>query len=139
VAPGYQFFGLNYQAEVRTAPQHILAAIAGAWTRLGAGTCPPARPGAGTPATDRTGDLKLERVERWTPRRKAKVIDDIANGVITLEQACQQYDLSIDEIAEWQKMHARDGVSGLRVTRLQCYHPERMRWRRQPGRLRHRQ
>jgi hypothetical protein len=79
----------------------------------------------------------LERVERWTPRRKAKVLDDIANGVITLEQARRQYDLSIDEIAEWQKMHARDAVYGLRVTRLQCYHPERMRRRRQPGRLRH--
>jgi hypothetical protein len=75
----------------------------------------------------------LARIERWTPQRKAKVIDDIANGVLTLEQACEQYDLSIDEIAAWQETLARHGVNGLRVTRLQCYHPERSRRKRQPG------
>jgi hypothetical protein len=64
---------------------------------------------------------------RWTPLRKAKVIDDIVNGEISLDEACRQYDLSTEEFTGWKNTLERHGVHGLRTTRLQCYHPERLR------------
>jgi transposase-like protein len=65
----------------------------------------------------------------WTPQRKARIVFDIIDGKTTVEQACEQYDLSVAELAQWQKTMDQHGVYGLRITRLHCYHPERRRRR----------
>jgi hypothetical protein len=59
--------------------------------------------------------------QRWTVRRKAAVIDAVREGWLPVENACQLYDLSVDEILAWERDIDRYGVSGLRSTRLQIY------------------
>jgi hypothetical protein len=59
--------------------------------------------------------------QRWTVRRKAAVIDAVRGGWLPVENACQLYDLSVDEILAWERDIDRYGVPGLRSTRLQIY------------------
>ena len=59
--------------------------------------------------------------QRWTVRRKAAVIDAVRGGWLPVENACQLYDLSVDEILAWERDIDRYGVPGLRATRLQIY------------------
>ncbi len=40
-------------------------------------------------------------MQRWTPDRKAEIVEDILANNITLAEVCQQYDLSADEIERW--------------------------------------
>jgi len=39
--------------------------------------------------------------ERWTPRRKAAVIEGVRQGLLTIEEACERYNLTIDEYRAW--------------------------------------
>jgi len=41
--------------------------------------------------------------------------------VLSLEEACQRYTLSIEEFLSWQRLVDSHGLPGLRVTRLQDY------------------
>lgn len=59
---------------------------------------------------------------RWTPRRKAEVVAAVAGGLLTFDEACERYSLSIEELASWQRAVDRSGMPGLRVTRTQEYH-----------------
>ena len=65
--------------------------------------------------------LPPANTKRWVARRKAAVVAAVANGYLTLEEACQRYMLSAEEFASWQ--HAIDvhGLRGLRTTRIQEY------------------
>ena len=56
---------------------------------------------------------------RWVVRRKAAVVAAVKNGVITLDEVCWLYDISVEEFLTWQEMIEKHGVRGLRVTRLQ--------------------
>lgn len=58
---------------------------------------------------------------RWTIRRKAEVVAAIGGQLLTLDEACNRYCLTIEEIASWQRSIERSGMQGLRVTRLQYY------------------
>ncbi len=58
---------------------------------------------------------------RWVVRRKAAVVAAVKNGVITLDEVCRRYNLSVEEFLSWQEMIDKHGVRGLRVTRLQDY------------------
>jgi hypothetical protein len=58
---------------------------------------------------------------------KAAIVVDINEGKLTVDHACEKYDLSGAEIREWQSTMKLHGLHGLRVTRLHCYHPERRR------------
>ena len=42
-------------------------------------------------------------------------------GLISLEQACQRYELSVDEFRSWEKLLKDHGLPGLRTTRLKKY------------------
>lgn len=66
-------------------------------------------------------DLPPPGVNRWVPRRKAELVACIRGGVITLEEACHRYSLSIDEFRSWEKLLGRFGVPGLRTTRTKNY------------------
>jgi hypothetical protein len=72
-------------------------------------------------APTRIEDLPSPDTKRWVIRRKAEVVAGVRSGLITLEDACKRYKLSIEEFLSWQRMIDNHGLRGLRVTRLQDY------------------
>jgi hypothetical protein len=66
-------------------------------------------------------ELPPPDTKRWVIRRKATVVAAVRSGLLTLEQACQRYKLSIEEFLSWQRLIDSHGLAGLRVTRLQDY------------------
>jgi hypothetical protein len=69
----------------------------------------------------RLDDLPPPDTKRWVSRRKAKVVAAVRQGLLTLEDACRRYNLSMEEFLSWQRLIERHGVPGLRATRLQDY------------------
>jgi len=59
--------------------------------------------------------------KRWVIRRKAEVVAAVRAGLISLEDACKRYTLSVEEFLSWQRLVDSHGLPGLRVTRLQDY------------------
>ncbi len=74
---------------------------------------------AGHPLT--INDLPPPDTKRWVVRRKAEVVAAVRSGLISLEEACKRYTLSIEEFASWQQLVEQYGVRGLRATRIQEY------------------
>jgi hypothetical protein len=68
-------------------------------------------------------DLPAPNTKRWVIRRKAQVVAGVRHGVISLEEACRRYKLSVEEFLSWQRLIESHGVPGLRATRLQEYRP----------------
>ena len=66
-------------------------------------------------------DLPPPNTKRWVVRRKAEVVTAVRAGLITLEDACRRYTLSVEEFASWQALVDQYGVRGLRATRIQEY------------------
>jgi len=58
---------------------------------------------------------------RWVSRRKAQVIAAIAGGLLTIEEACARYALTVEELTRWQRLFDHSGVAGLRATRTKEY------------------
>ncbi len=58
---------------------------------------------------------------RWVVRRKAEVVAAVNGGLLTINDACERYDLTLEEFASWQRAVDRSGMPGLRVTRIQHY------------------
>jgi transposase-like protein len=71
--------------------------------------------------------LPPPEAKRWTPRRKAGVVEAVLGGVISVEEVCRRYDLSVDEFHSRQNTMGMHGVPGLRTTRLQIYRDSRRR------------
>ena len=63
-------------------------------------------------------DLPPANTRRWVTRRKAEVVAGVRQGLITLAEACERYDLTVDEFLSWQKRLESHGMSGLRATRV---------------------
>src|ERR1700686_2771559 len=59
--------------------------------------------------------------QRWTIRRKASVVEAVRGGWVPIQEVCQLYDLSADEIVAWERDIDLYGIPGLRSTRLQIY------------------
>lgn len=66
-------------------------------------------------------DLPPVDTQRWVIRRKAAVVAAVRNGLLSLEDACGRYRLSVEEFTSWQRLIDRHGLAGLRTTRLQDY------------------
>jgi len=66
-------------------------------------------------------DLPPPDTKRWVIRRKAEVVAAVRSGLISLEEACERYKLSVEEFLSWQRLIDRHGMRGLRTTRLQQY------------------
>lgn len=66
-------------------------------------------------------DLPPPDTKRWVIRRKAEVVAGVRCGLITLEEACRRYTLSVEEFLSWQRLIESHGLRGLRTTRLQDY------------------
>ena len=66
-------------------------------------------------------DLPPTNTKRWVVRRKAEVVLAVRGGLLTLDEACERYRLSMDEFLSWQRSIDKHGLPGLRVTRVQDY------------------
>jgi hypothetical protein len=58
---------------------------------------------------------------RWVVRRKAEVVSAVNGGLLSVDEACARYGLTLEEFASWQRAIDRSGMPGLRVTRIQHY------------------
>jgi hypothetical protein len=59
--------------------------------------------------------------KRWIIRRKAMIVAALRQGLLTRDEACQRYNLSLHEIDAWEELSDRHGLPGLRVTHLKRY------------------
>ncbi|MGA0532119.1 DUF1153 domain-containing protein [Hansschlegelia sp. KR7-227] len=73
----------------------------------------------GSPLT--VADLPPTDTKRWVIRRKAEVVAAVRGGLLSLEEACQRYTLTVEEFLSWQASIDRHGLAGLRTTRIQQY------------------
>ncbi len=63
-------------------------------------------------------DLPKNTMTRWVIRRKAEVVAAVNGGLLSLEEACDRYDLSLEEFISWQESIDKSGLPGLRVNHL---------------------
>jgi hypothetical protein len=73
----------------------------------------------GSPLT--IADLPPASTKRWVIRRKAEVVAAVRGGLLSLEDACNRYTLTVEEFLTWQSSIDRHGLAGLRTTRIQQY------------------
>ncbi|MBU6297486.1 MAG: DUF1153 domain-containing protein [Alphaproteobacteria bacterium] len=66
-------------------------------------------------------DLPPADTKRWVIRRKAEIVAAVEGGLLTLDDACKRYSLSVEEFLGWERAIRRHGLSGLRATRAQQY------------------
>jgi hypothetical protein len=66
-------------------------------------------------------DLPPDNTKRWTPQRKAAVVLAIRKRVISEWDACERYDLSAEELTQWERDLDQYGAPGLRTTRIGIY------------------
>jgi hypothetical protein len=68
-------------------------------------------------------NLPGPRTKRWVVRRKAVVVAAVRRGLLTLEDACSRYKLTVEEFLAWEHLVDRHGLAGLRTTRIRQYRP----------------
>jgi hypothetical protein len=73
----------------------------------------------GSPLT--IADLPPAGTYRWVIRRKAEVVAAVRGGLLSLQEACERYNLSSEEFLGWQHSIESHGLAGLRTTRIQHY------------------
>ena len=73
----------------------------------------------GAPLT--MADLPDSNTSRWVMRRKAQVVTAVRGGLLSLDEACARYRLTVDEFLSWQQSLDRHGLAGLRTTKIQDY------------------
>ena len=55
------------------------------------------------------------------PRPDRTITAAVRGGLLSLDEACNRYTLSVEEFLSWQRAIDRYGVRGLRATRIQEY------------------
>lgn len=73
----------------------------------------------GSPLT--IADLPPPNTRRWVIRRKAEVVAAVRGGLLSLDEACSRYTLTVEEFLSWQVSIDSHGLAGLRTTQLQEY------------------
>lgn len=73
----------------------------------------------GSPLT--INDLPPASTRRWVIRRKAEVVAAVRGGLLSLDEACARYTLTVEEYLSWQASIEENGLAGLRTTRIQQY------------------
>lgn len=79
-------------------------------------------------------NLPSTRPKRWVAGRKAEILAAVEVGLLTVEEACARYGLSLDEFLLWKSAVKAAGVSGLKIKRVQDHRsrraegPVRKRW-----------
>jgi hypothetical protein len=79
----------------------------------------------GTPMT--FADLPSPDTRRWVIRRKAEVVAAVGGGLLSLEEACARYSLTVEEFLGWRFAINRYGLTGLKATRLVRQYPDVVR------------
>jgi Protein of unknown function (DUF1153) len=69
-----------------------------------------------TPANLPPSDTK-----HWVARRKARVVAAVRGELISLEDACRRYNMTVEEFVGWERSIDKHGLAGLRATRIQEY------------------
>jgi hypothetical protein len=72
--------------------------------------------------TSRADQLSLASLpppdtSRWVARRKAQVASAVQSGVLSVDEACRIYKLTLEELTSWQRSLRQFGVRGLQATR----------------------
>jgi hypothetical protein len=70
-------------------------------------------------------DLPEAGEARWVPRRKAQVVAAVRGGLLSLDDACGRYALTVEEFLSWQTAMKKYGLAGLRATHAQEYRQTR--------------
>ena len=65
----------------------------------------------GSPLT--IADLPPKETKRWVIRRKAEVVAAVRGGLLSLDEACERYKLTVDEFLSWQRSIDRHGLPGI--------------------------
>lgn len=52
---------------------------------------------------------------RWVARRKAEVVLAVSIGLLTTNEVCTRYNLSVEELNDWRRKFGHAGVNGLKV------------------------
>lgn len=73
----------------------------------------------GSPLT--VADLPPINTRRWVIRRKAEVVAAVRGGLLSLDEACSRYTLTVEEFLSWQISIDQHGLAGLRTTQIQEY------------------
>jgi hypothetical protein len=65
--------------------------------------------------------LTLEKLRtgtggRWVPRRKAEVVAAVTGGLLTVDEACERFELTLEEYTSWERGVRQKGMRGLRAT-----------------------
>ena len=55
---------------------------------------------------------------RWVIRRKAEVVAAVRGGLLSIDEACKRYFLSVDEFLSWQRAIDKQGLGGLRAKEM---------------------
>lgn len=66
--------------------------------------------------------------KRWVARRKAEVVAAVHGGLLSIDEACERYQLELEELTGWQRAVERAGMPALMVTQSRRY---RDLWERQ--------
>jgi len=66
-------------------------------------------------------DLPSPDTQRWVASRKAIVVAAVRGGLLSMSDACARYRLTTEEFLSWQTQVDRNGLQGLRTTRIQEY------------------
>lgn len=66
-------------------------------------------------------DLPPRDTKRWVIRRKAELVAAVRGGLLSLEEACERYTLTVEEFLSWQMSIDQHGLAGLRTTKIQKY------------------
>ncbi len=73
----------------------------------------------GSPLT--IANLPPPATKRWVVRRKAEVVAAVRGGLLSIDEACSRYRLTVDEYLSWQNSLDQHGMAGLRTTHTQEY------------------
>jgi hypothetical protein len=65
-------------------------------------------------------NLPSPQTVRWVMRRKSEVVIAVRGGLLSLEDACGRYAISVDEFLSWKYAMDRFGPAGLKATRRRC-------------------
>ena len=74
--------------------------------------------------------------KHWVPTHKAAVVNAVNTGVLTLDEACQRYGLTVEEFRSWQHGLKRQGMAGLRVQGVEERRTETRSALREPAEVR---
>ena len=66
-------------------------------------------------------DLPKPDTCRWVASRKALVVRGVLSGLVSRAQVLEMYNLSSDELSEWETAVRKHGITALKATNLQNF------------------